>query len=247
MSTFQASLVQLAYFGAYFLLALPAAFINQRFGYKTGILSGLSLAALGAFLFFPASKIMTYDAFLVALFAMAAGCSMLETSANPYVIALGPESTATRRLNLAQAFNPVGTNLGVLLASTLILPKLADPVDISSLTPDQLHTIRAGELGAVMAPYVGLAILLILIGIAIATQKAPPIVEEFPDAGSLRGRHSRAVSRSVAQQALPIRRGCPVHERRRAGVHVDVSDPVCGPGARRQPHQGSRIPAGESL
>jgi len=81
MSTFQASLVQLAYFGAYFLLALPAAFINQRFGYKTGILSGLLLAALGAFLFFPASKIMTYDAFLVALFAMAAGCSMLETSA----------------------------------------------------------------------------------------------------------------------------------------------------------------------
>src|SRR5438309_11572023 len=160
MSTFQASLVQLAYFGAYSLLALPAAFINQRFGYKTGILSGLLLATLGAFLFFPASKIMTYDAFLVALFAMAAGCSMLETSANPYVLSLGPESTATRRLNFAQAFNPVGTNLGVLLASTLILPRLADPVDISSLTSDQLHTIRAGELGAVMAPYVGLALLL---------------------------------------------------------------------------------------
>src|SRR5436305_1547200 len=137
MSTFQASLVQLAYFGAYFLLALPAAFINQRFGYKTGILSGLVLAAVGAFLFFPASKIMTYSAFLIALFAMAAGCSMLETSANPYVISLGPESTATRRLNFAQAFNPVGTNIGVLLASTLILPRLADPVDISSLTPDQ--------------------------------------------------------------------------------------------------------------
>ena len=187
MSTFQASLVQLAYFGAYFLLALPAAFINQRFGYKTGILSGLVLAALGAFLFFPASKIMTYDAFLVALFAMAAGCSMLETSANPYVLSLGPESTATRRLNFAQAFNPVGTNIGVLLASTLILPRLADPVDISSLTTSQLHTIRAGELGAVMAPYVGLSILLILIAIAITSQKAPSIVEEFPDAGPHEG------------------------------------------------------------
>ena len=92
MSTFQASLVQLAYFGAYFLLALPAAFINQRFGYKTGILTGLALAALGAFLFYPASKIMTYEAFLVALFAMAAGCSILETSANPYVMSLGSES-----------------------------------------------------------------------------------------------------------------------------------------------------------
>lgn len=187
MSTFQASLVQLAYFGAYFLLALPAAFINQRFGYKTGILTGLLLAALGAFLFFPASKIMTYDAFLVALFAMAAGCSILETSANPYVISLGDESTATRRLNLAQAFNPVGTNLGVFLASALILPKLADPADISSLAPAQVHTIRAGELGAVMGPYLGLSFLLILIAVLIASRKAPPIVEEFPDAGPHEG------------------------------------------------------------
>src|SRR3954447_20552994 len=97
MSTFQASLVQLAYFGAYFLLALPAAFINERFGYKVGLLTGLGLGALGAFLFYPASKIMTYEAFLVALFALAAGCSILETSANPYVIALGPEETSTRR------------------------------------------------------------------------------------------------------------------------------------------------------
>jgi FHS family L-fucose permease-like MFS transporter len=187
MSTFQASLVQLAYFGAYFLLALPAAFINQRFGYKTGVLSGLGLAAIGAFAFYPASKIMTYEAFLVALFAMAAGCSILETSANPFVMSLGSERTATRRLNLAQAFNPVGTNLGVLLASTLILPKLADPVDIGSLTPAQLHTIRAGELGAVMGPYLGLAFLLILIGVAIATQKPPEIIEEFPDAGPHEG------------------------------------------------------------
>src|SRR5919202_332461 len=187
MSTFQASLVQLAYFGAYFLLALPAAFINQRFGYKVGILTGLGLAAVGAFAFYPASKIMTYGAFLVALFAMAAGCSILETSANPYVLALGPEETATRRLNFAQAFNPVGTNLGVLMASTLILPKLSDPVDIASLSPAQLHEIRAGELGAVMGPYVGLSVVLILIAIAIATQKAPPIVEEFPDAGPHEG------------------------------------------------------------
>jgi FHS family L-fucose permease-like MFS transporter len=187
MSTFQASLVQLAYFGAYFLLALPAAFINQRFGYKTGILTGLGLAALGAFAFYPASKIMTYEAFLVALFAMAAGCSILETSANPFVMSLGSERTATRRLNLAQAFNPVGTNIGVLLASTLILPKLADPVDIGSLSAAELHTIRAGELGAVMAPYLGLSFLLILIAVAIASQKAPTIVEEFPDAGPVEG------------------------------------------------------------
>ena len=194
MSTFQASLVQLAYFGAYFLLALPAAFINQRFGYKTGILTGLALAALGAFLFFPASKIVTYEAFLVALFAMAAGCSILETSANPYVISLGPESTATRRLNLAQAFNPVGTNIGVLLASTFILPKLADPVDIGSLTPDQLHTIRAGELGAVMGPYIGLAFLLSLIAVVIAHPEGAARRRGVPGRRHARGWDARSCS-----------------------------------------------------
>jgi FHS family L-fucose permease-like MFS transporter len=185
MSTFQASLVQLAYFGAYFLLALPAAFINERFGYKIGLLTGLGLAAVGSFLFYPASKIMTYSAFLIALFAIAAGCSILETSANPYVIALGPEETSTRRLNLAQAFNPLGTNIGVLLAATLILPKLDSPVDLASATPEQVHAIRAAQLAAVMGPYIGLGILLLMIWIAIVTQRAPKVVEEFPDAGDL--------------------------------------------------------------
>ena len=179
--------------------------------------------------------------------SMAAGCSMLETSANPYVIALGPESTATRRLNLAQAFNPVGTNLGVFLAATLILPKLADPVDISSLTTGSAtHDPRrraGGGHGAIRRPR----------DPADPDRDRHRNPEGAADRGGvprrelLRGRHSRAVWRPVAQQALPPRRGCPVYERRRAGVHVDVPDPVCGPGARRQPHQGSRIPAGESL
>ena len=139
-------------FGAYFLLAIPAALINERFGYKAGLLTGVLLAAAGAIAFYPASKIMTYEAFLVALFAIAAGCSILETSANPYVLSLGPEETATRRLNFAQAFNPVGTNIGVLLAATLILPKLDEPVNMADLTPAQARAIRAGELGAVMGP-----------------------------------------------------------------------------------------------
>ncbi len=182
MNTFQASLVQLAYFGAYFLLAIPAALINQRFGYKAGLLSGVLLAAAGAIAFYPASKIMTYEAFLVALFAIAAGCSILETSANPYVLSLGPEETATRRLNFAQAFNPVGTNIGVLLAATLILPKLDEPVNMANVTPAQETAVRAGQLGAVMGPYLGLGFVLIAIGIVIAIKRSPPIVEEFPDA-----------------------------------------------------------------
>ncbi|HEY6797785.1 MAG TPA: L-fucose:H+ symporter permease [Kineosporiaceae bacterium] len=180
MSTFQASLVQFAYYGAYFLLALPAAFINKKFGYKAGILAGLGLASLGAFGFFPASRIMTYVVFLAALFVLAAGLSILETSANPFVISMGPESNATRRLNFAQAFNPVGTNIGVFLAATLILPKLQSPVDRASIAPDQLRAIQAAELRAVMVPYIGLALLLLFIWVAILLQRAPQIREEFP-------------------------------------------------------------------
>jgi len=195
MSTFQASLVQFAYYGAYFALALPAAFINQRFGYKTGVLTGLGLASLGALSFYPASKIMTYSVFLVALFALAAGLSILETSANPFVIAMGPEANSTRRLNLAQAFNPVGTNIGVLLATVLVLPKLNSPIDRATVTPEQLRAVQAEELKAVMVPYIGLAILLLVIWVAIAVQKAPMIREEFPPASSSKGPRGEIIRR----------------------------------------------------
>jgi FHS family L-fucose permease-like MFS transporter len=114
---------------------------------------------------------------------LAAGLSILETSANPFVISMGPERNATRRLNLAQAFNPVGTNIGVFLAATLILPKLHDPVDRGSVSPEQLRTIQAGELKAVMVPYIGLAVLLLVIWVGILLLKAPEIKEEFPSAG----------------------------------------------------------------
>ncbi|WP_245548405.1 L-fucose:H+ symporter permease [Gordonia araii] len=186
MSTFQASLVQFAYFGAYFLLALPAAFINERSGYKAGLLSGLGLAAVGSFAFYPAAQIMTFGAFLVALFLIAAGCSILETSANPYVLSLGPAETATRRLNFAQAFNPVGTNIGVLLAALLIMPKLSEPVNRASLNETEARAVRAGQLSAVMGPYLGLGFLLIAIAVSIAVNRAPKIVEEFPE-GDLAG------------------------------------------------------------
>ncbi|HEX2264485.1 MAG TPA: L-fucose:H+ symporter permease [Pseudonocardiaceae bacterium] len=195
MSTFQASLVQFAYYGAYFALALPAAFINQWFGYKTGVLTGLGLAALGALLFYPASEIMTYSMFLAALFTLAAGLSILETSANPYVMSMGPEANSTRRLNLAQAFNPVGTNIGVLLATVLVLPKLNSPIDRASVTPEQLRAIQAEELKAVMVPYIGLAILLLVIWVAIAVQKAPTIREEFPPASPSVGSRGEIIGR----------------------------------------------------
>lgn len=183
MSTFQASLVQFSYYGAYFLLALPAAFINRRYSYKTGVLVGLGCAIAGAFLFYPASLAMTYWFFLMALFLLAGGLSILETSANPFVIAMGPEENATRRLNFAQAFNPVGTNIGVLLAATLILPNLnaATPEERAAMSPDELLSVQTAELNAVMVPYVGFAFVLVIIWIAIWRRPMPTEREAVAD------------------------------------------------------------------
>ena len=187
MSTFQSALVQFSYYGAYFCLALPAAFINKRFSYRVGVLVGLGCAATGAFLFYPASQTMTYGYFLAALFVLAGGLSILETSANPFIMSMGPEANATRRLNLAQAFNPVGTNLGVFLAATLILPKLnvAGAEERAVMDEVQLNAVIADELNAVMLPYVGMACALVVLWIAIAMVKAPTSHETVAPAGKM--------------------------------------------------------------
>jgi FHS family L-fucose permease-like MFS transporter len=175
MSSLQSALVQFAYYGAYFCLAIPAAFINRRYSYKTGVLCGLGLAVIGALAFYPASLAMEYHYFLAALFILAAGLSILETSANPFVMAMGPIENATRRLNLAQAFNPLGTNLGVFLAATLILPNLhiAEAADRALMTVEELKLVQAAELKAVMLPYVSMAVALLLIWLMILFSKVP--------------------------------------------------------------------------
>jgi len=175
MSSLQSALVQFAYYGAYFCLAIPAAFINRRYSYKTGVLCGLGLAVIGALAFYPASLAMQYHYFLAALFILAAGLSILETSANPFVMAMGPIENATRRLNLAQAFNPLGTNLGVFLAATLILPNLhiAEAADRALMTMEELQLVQADELKAVMLPYVSMAVALLLIWLMILFSKVP--------------------------------------------------------------------------
>jgi MFS transporter, FHS family, L-fucose permease len=190
MSNFQSSLVQFAYYGAYFLLALPAAFINRRFGYKTGVLTGLGLAAVGGLLFVPASELLLYEAFLLALFVLAAGLSVLETSANPFVIAMGPERTATRRLNLAQAFNPVGANIGVLLGAVLVLPHLTSEAAKTIMTPEQLRQSQEQDLSRVLTPYLGIAAVLVAIWLLIAIRKMSVPVEQgeatLPSGGAAR-------------------------------------------------------------
>ena len=199
MSTLQASLVQFSYYGAYFLLALPAAFINRRYSYKAGLLTGLGLAILGAFLFYPASVMMTYGFFLLALFCLAGGLSILETSANPFIIAMGPEANATRRLNLAQAFNPVGTYIGVLLSAALILPNLnpASDAERAAMAPEQLDQIRQAELSAVMGPYVGFAVVLVVIWLLIAMRPMPVRAER--SAPALAPERFSAVLRRLAR------------------------------------------------
>ena len=178
MSNFQSALVQLAYYGAYFSLAVPAAVVNRRFGYKTGVVTGLALATVGGLLFYPAAQTLAYVPFLLALFVLAGGLSILETSANPFVIAMGPERRATQRLNLAQAFNPIGSNVGVLLGALVVLPRITPSQQRSSLSGAALAQSQDHDLSVVLVPYLGIAAVLAVIGLLIALRKMPTPAEE---------------------------------------------------------------------
>lgn len=177
MTDFQTSWIQLAFYGSYFCLALPAALLIRRFSYKTGILVGLGLFILGALLFYPASQTMVYGHFLTALFILAGGLSFLETTANPYILAMGDEETSIQRLNLAQSFNPIGSITGVVLSKFLILDKLniADAASRSALDPSALNAIQQEELAAVMGPYVSVAAILFFLWVIIYFTKMPRV------------------------------------------------------------------------
>lgn len=125
MSDTQTSLIQFAFYGSYFCFALPAALFIRRRSFKSGIILGLLLYAAGAMLFFPAARVASYGFYLVAIYVMAGGCSVLETTANPYVMSMGDPRTATRRLNIAQSFNPVGSILGILMSKYFILDDIS--------------------------------------------------------------------------------------------------------------------------
>ena len=125
MSDTQTSLIQFAFYGSYFCFALPAALFIRRRSFKSGIILGLLLYAAGAMLFLPAARVASYGFYLVAIYVMAGGCSVLETTANPYVMSMGDPRTATRRLNIAQSFNPVGSILGILMSKYFILDDIS--------------------------------------------------------------------------------------------------------------------------
>lgn len=183
MTDFQTSWIQIAFYGSYFCLALPAAIFIKKFTYKAGVLLGLGMFVAGALLFYPASQTMQYGHFLAALFILAGGLSILETTANPYIIAMGPEDSGTRRLNFAQSFNPIGSITGVILSKAFILSKLnvAGAEERAQMSPEQLQAIQSEELSAVMGPYVGVALFLLLLWIIIAAIKMPRASDEGPD------------------------------------------------------------------
>lgn len=125
MSDTQTSLIQFAFYGSYFCFALPAALFIRKKSYKAGIILGLLLYATGAILFYPAAKVASYAFYLIAIYIMAGGCSVLETTANPYILSMGSPETATRRLNIAQSFNPIGSILGILMSKYFILDNIS--------------------------------------------------------------------------------------------------------------------------
>src|SRR5271170_5126701 len=154
LTDLQSSLIQAAFFGGYFLAALPAGWLMEKIGYKRGILVGLLTCATGAFLFIPAASVRVYGFFLFALFVMACGQGVLEVAANPYVTTLGPSESSERRLNLAQSFNAAGAVLVALLGSRFILSGIEHtPAELAAMNPAQLSAYRVSEANLVKAPY----------------------------------------------------------------------------------------------
>lgn len=174
LSAAKASLVQFAFYGGYATMAIPAALFAKRYSYKKGILLGLILYAIGAFMFIPAANRQEFGFFCVSLYVLTFGLAFLETTANPYILSLGSKETSTRRLNLAQAFNPIGSLLGMFVASRIVLAKLESDtaqvreIGFSNLDDATKLSIREHDLDIIRNPYVVLGCVVILVFIIIA-------------------------------------------------------------------------------
>ena len=180
MSVTEGTFVQVAFYGGYFAMAFPAAMFIRKFTYKSGVILGLGLYALGALLFFPAMHIGTYLPFLIAYFIMTCGLSFLETSCNPYILSMGPEHSATRRLNLAQAFNPIGSLLGMFVAMNFIQNRLnpMDTAERSMLDHAEFEQIRDSDLAVLIAPYLVIGFIIIFMLLVIRFTKMPRTGEQ---------------------------------------------------------------------
>jgi FHS family L-fucose permease-like MFS transporter len=180
LSNSQAAWVQMAFYGGYFCMALPAAMFMRKYSYKVGILIGLGLYAAGALLFYPAAITEKFWFFCLGLYILTFGLAFLETAANPYALAMGPKETATQRLNLAQAFNPVGLIAGLFVAQQFVLRKLQsdDIADFSALDEATKVMIKTADLLVIRNPYVILGLVLIGIFIVFLVSKMPQSRDE---------------------------------------------------------------------
>ena len=174
LSAAKASLVQFAFYGGYATMAIPAALFARRYSYKKGILLGLILYAIGAFMFIPAANRQEFGFFCVSLYVLTFGLAFLETTANPYILSLGSKETSTRRLNLAQAFNPIGSLMGMFVASRIVLAKLESDTEqvreigFSNLDEMTKLSIREHDLDIIRNPYVALGCVVLLVFVIIA-------------------------------------------------------------------------------
>ncbi len=174
-SAFISSFVQFAFYAGYCFMAIPAAIFIKKYSYKSGILIGLTLYALGGLLFIPASLGGIFWPFCVSFFIMTCGLSFLETSANPYILSMGDEATATQRLNLAQSFNPMGSIIGILIAKDYILGRLnkLSSSERIELSADQFELVKMQDLSIVRGPYVTITIVLVVVFLLIYFTKMP--------------------------------------------------------------------------
>lgn len=180
LSAAKASLIQFAFYGGYATMAIPAALFIRKYSYKSGILLGLALYAIGALLFIPAASRQSFTFFCFSLYILTFGLAFLETTANPFILSLGDKENATRRLNLAQAFNPMGSLAGMAVASMVVLPNLlsdkrdaAGNIIFPMLTEAEKANIRLHDLAVIRDPYVALGIVVIIMMIIIALVKVP--------------------------------------------------------------------------
>ncbi len=177
LSFFQAGLVQFAFFGAYFLLSIPAGFILSKIGYKKGIVLGLATMAVGCLLFYPAASYREFGIFMVAYFVLAGGMTILQVAANPYVAALGSEEGASSRLNLSQAFNSLGTAIAPAIGAMLILSdKVKSTEEIAALSPSAKETYLASEASAVQSPFLGIASFIVVLAVIFMFVQLPKIL-----------------------------------------------------------------------
>ncbi|SDW47169.1 L-fucose:H+ symporter permease [Flavobacterium degerlachei] len=181
LSNVQASLVQFAFYFGYFFMALPAALFIRKYSYKSGIILGLLLYATGAFLFYPAAEYEQFNYFLVSLWILTCGLAFLETISNPLILSLGDPETATQRLNLAQAFNPIGSITGMIMAQTFVMSALRSDdfttTAYNALSAAEVASIRENDLSIISIPYIGLGVLVLFIMVVILFTKMPKTAE----------------------------------------------------------------------